>query len=445
MNNTGVLVWFFTVSICVLAPRGMAADCEPGALQASQVDAYLRAYDSLGPHRSGTAGDKKTAAYLSRKFSELGYDVSRQDFPVPDHSVLDADALLGEARVELVAQPPVSQQREMSGHLVYWSYREGIDIPVGGDQSILLVELPAARYSSFNSYSIRGLLGEVESARPQFKAIILITNGASGEAQLLNVRPGKAEIPLFLVAPRRAQVLRQAALRHEQVTIRSRVSAGSLQASNVIATRLQPGKPHIVISTPISGWGHSVGERGPGFAGSLSIADWARCALPDHSLTFVATSGHELVNLGSEHYLDTLAPEPEVVALWLHLGAGWGARDYQDLGASMLPLEHADSYRFLMVDATLKPFLSRKFKSMPGLANAHTFDEGSAGGELSDIHARGYRAFGLFGAHKFHHVASDRYLRTGTELVLPVLDALQESLSAMANANLVAEPQREGD
>ncbi|MBN48606.1 MAG: hypothetical protein CMN85_03635 [Spongiibacteraceae bacterium] len=392
------------------------------------IAAHLQFYDSAGPHRSGTVGDIKTAQYLSQQLSALGYDVRRQNFTVPDHGRLQANVSTGNEQIALLVQPPVSERRIFKGPLVYWHYRPGISIPDPTEKSILLVELSDARYSSYQSFPIRKLRAQLVDKGSDVSAVILITNGATQEAQLLNIDPAETFLPTFIVAPRDAAPLREAANRQQRVALESLASTGELQASNVIASRILPGRPHWIISTPTSGWGHSVGERGPGFAAFLEMAAWAKCALADYSLQFVANSGHELENMGSKKYLNELAPKPFEVELWLHLGAGWGARDYLDIGPRLLPLNHANPYSVLMMSEAIKPALSPRFKALPGLANAYTFADGKAAGELQEIHHLGYNAIGLFGAHQYHHVASDRLDKTHADLVAPVVSALQDTL-----------------
>ena len=56
------------------------------------------------------------------------------------------------------------------------------------------------------------------------------------------------------------------------------------------------------------------------------------------------------------------------------------------------------------------------------------FADGKAAGELQEIHHLGYNAIGLFGAHQYHHVVSDRLDKTHADLVAPVVSALQDTL-----------------
>src|SRR5947207_11262129 len=92
------------------------------------------------------------------------------------------------------------------------------------------------------------------------------------------------------------------------------------RAKNVIA-RLDRGKDLIVVSTPQSGWFRCAGERGPGIALFLGLARWASRRPSGSSFLFVSTSGHELGGLGMMAFQKELAPAPDRVLCWLHLGA----------------------------------------------------------------------------------------------------------------------------
>ena len=77
-----------------------------------------------------------------------------------------------------------------------------------------------------------------------------------------------------------------------------------------------------VISTPSSGWFTCAGERGPGIAALLALAEWAHARPDSLHYLFVATSGHELDFLGARLFHEAqLAPPPERTQVWLHLSA----------------------------------------------------------------------------------------------------------------------------
>jgi hypothetical protein len=76
----------------------------------------------------------------------------------------------------------------------------------------------------------------------------------------------------------------------------------------------------IVIGTPISGWFACASERASGIA----VARWISRSLAEqgHRVALVATSGHELFNLGLTHHLATHEMPRGVI---VHIGASVGA------------------------------------------------------------------------------------------------------------------------
>src|SRR3546814_4139723 len=79
---------------------------------------------------------------------------------------------------------------------------------------------------------------------------------------------------------------------------------GLRAAENVVARRVRDGRRWVVVSTPRSGWTDCAGERGPGLAIWLALAEWMPHAFADHSLLFVCNSGHEYENLGASHIVE---------------------------------------------------------------------------------------------------------------------------------------------
>ena len=65
---------------------------------------------------------------------------------------------------------------------------------------------------------------------------------------------------------------------------------GIRAAQNIIGRRVRSGRPWLVVSTPRSGWTDCAGERGPGIAMWLALADWMPRAFPQHSLLFLCNS-----------------------------------------------------------------------------------------------------------------------------------------------------------
>jgi hypothetical protein len=183
---------------------------------------------------------------------------------------------------------------------------------------------------------------------------------------------------------------------------------GRRPAFNLIG-QLDRGAPKtLVLSTPRSGWHGCAGERGPGIVVWLRLAQWAAKALPRFNIVLISASGHEYDNHGAHAFLKSGAPKPADTALWVHLGANVAARDWREAAMGVLsPLPSADPQRILMGSAEFVPMLGTVFAGEPGL-EAPMAAGAAAAGELDEILKAGYpRAFGVFGAHRFHHARTD--------------------------------------
>jgi hypothetical protein len=99
-------------------------------------------------------------------------------------------------------------------------------------------------------------------------------------------------------------------------------------SANVVAGYGSFSDAEILIATPLSGWFHCASERGTG----ISVARWLARTLAElgHRVGLLATSGHELFNLGLEHHLRTHETSAKVI---VHIGASVGARSPDSVDA----------------------------------------------------------------------------------------------------------------
>ena len=174
-----------------------------------------------------------------------------------------------------------------------------------------------------------------------------------------------------------------------------------------------------------------MGERGPGIAAFRILTAWAPRAFPRQAIDVVVTSGHEYDNLGGHTWLKDGAPKPETVRLWVHLGAGFAARDWHEIGPVLRPLPSPDSQRVLMGTADTVETLRAAFAGIGGLEAAYPSTLGAAG-ELGEVLRAGYpRAFGMFGAHRFHHAPNDDIEKVDPAFIPPVTAALRQAITAL--------------
>ncbi len=395
-----------------------------------QVEADLARYEGFGVKASGGPGDAASGAWLAAELRALGFEAQTQAIEVPYCEPHVVSLAFGEAHVESLAQAPVTLTGSggLPGPLVRL---EAWGADAAAEGSIAVARLPFARWSTRHSPAIQRLL--IAAAEHRVAALVLITEGPTGEALALNAAPDAHQrYPIITVGMRAGARLLAAAARGENARLRVEGRSGHRAAHNIVG-RLERGVGRrLVVSTPRSGWFGCMGERGGGVAAWLGLARWASRACP-LDLTFVATSGHEYENHGGAAFLhSTLAPAPDATALWVHLGAALAARDWHEADGRLAPLPSVDPQRFLVARPELVAPLRRAFAGQPGLEAVYG-DEAGAGGELGEILAAGYpRAFGILGAHRFHHSPNDDMRCIAPEHVASTGKALLAAVRALA-------------
>lgn len=395
---------------------------------AVDLDRYVR----FGIKASGGAGDIAAGEWLEQELRAAGYAVARQVFEVPFFTAAAAQLNVDATTIELLPQALVvpTPNAGLRGPLVRIDPVSVAVAPLAG--AIALLDLPAQRWSTALAKPIADTLAQAWSRGAL--AAVIITNGPTGEAIALNTRPAPTvdAKPVAIMAPQRARTALLAAAKGGKATMYVTGQGGTRPAFNLIG-RIDRGKGRwVVVSTPRSGWFGCAGERGPGVAAWLALARWAAKALPEHDLAFVCNSGHEYEYLGAEKTLAAgLPPRPADTALWLHLGANVAARDWQELpGGILLPLPSADPQRFLVTSPALLPTARAAFAGQAGLEMPYPTGTGTAG-ELTGILAAGYgQVAGIFGAHRFHHVATDDARCVAAPLVAPVVEACKVLLKS---------------
>lgn len=389
----------------------------------------VQSYTEAGNKQSGGAGDRWTADWTAKRLSSAGFEVERQTFDVPWFEASRCELTLGDLTIPLVAQPLAVETSE-AGLAAPLRLAE---IPERLDGAIAVVRLPFRRWSSLVDRAAREPLADALARGAS--GVILITTGPTGEALLLNVPAGHpvSEKPLALLAPRLAAPVIEAARHGAAAKLALRGRGGARAAQNIIGRRVRSGRPWLVVSTPRSGWTDCAGERGPGIAMWLALADWMPRAFPQHSLLFLCNSGHEYENLGASHIADKFGPAPSETAFWLHLGANAAARDYQEMPGRLLPLPSADPYRFLMTSPEFVARAREIFKGQPGLEMAYPSAEGTAG-ELSEVIKAGYtRHAGIFGAHRHHHAVTDDLSTVTPDPLAATARGVRDLLSAVVS------------
>lgn len=369
------------------------------------VAADLERYIGFGSKQAGGPGDIACGNWLAAELEQNGFRIERQTLSVPFFEPHRCELVCGGATATVWSQPIVTPtgQEGVTGALVH--------VDAGGraagrlQGAIALVALPFGRWSSALAKAIGEPIRGAFAAGA--KAVVVITNGPTGKVIALNADGRKPMFggPVALLAPEDAEAFLDGAQAGASATLFLTGKAGRRPTFNFIG-RIDRGKGRwLAVSTPRSGWYGCAGERGPGVAAWLWLARWASVAVQDHDIAFVCNSGHEYENLGAVESLKALAPGPAITRLWLHLGANVAAQDWHD--GTGQPLPSVDAQRFLSVSRPLLPLARTLFAGLPGLEMPYPSDVLSAG-ELSEVIAAGYgRVAGVFGTHRYHHVAGD--------------------------------------
>jgi hypothetical protein len=387
-------------------PATVAMAKPPVDLQASVAN-DLDKYIGFGIKQAGGAGDTACGHWLAAELEGLGYQVERQEFATPFFEPARSELICGDSKAALWPQPIVVQTGPdgITGPLVHIDPAGRAEASLAG--AIALLDLPFGRWSSALAKPIREPITAAFAAGA--KAAVVITNGPTGKIIALNA-DGRAPMfggPVALIAPENAAPFLTAAMRRAPATMVIRGNGGQRPAFNFVG-RINRGKPRwLVVSTPRSGWYVCAGERGPGVAAWLWLARWASQAVQTHNLAFVCNTGHEYEYLGAAEALKTFTPKPADTHFWLHLGANVAARDWHEGLGQWRPLPSVDTQRFLSLSPALVPLAREVFAGHAGLEAPYSSDTLSAG-ELTEIIAAGYApAAGVFGIHRYHHVAED--------------------------------------
>lgn len=408
------------------AAASQGAFCSTDSAIVTESLALLDAQEHL---RTGSEGDASVASFTRSALVQAGFRLRTQSINAPAFRTRRAALLWPQGELALEPLPLVRATGPEGFRAPLRLWRDSSDDAAMAG-AIALVMLPHARHSQIMAAPTSTTLMRVAAAGA--RAIIFVTNGPTGETIFLNVpieRAALPPIPIALVGPKHAENAISAARAQTLADIIIDGASQIVRSENIWG-EIRRGERFVVVSTPRTAWTPAVAERGPGLAAFLALAHWAPRALQRHSLLFVSTTAHEFDNAGSHSFLERAAPAPEQVALWVHLGAGFAARDFHEVGRfALAPLPSPDPQRFLVGADTVLPLLRSAFAGQPGIEVAYPASVGAAG-ELNEVLSRGYTpAFGLFAAHRFHHVMQDRLDKTDPAWIELTINALKTTIT----------------
>ncbi|MNE07783.1 hypothetical protein D3C80_1004140 [compost metagenome] len=407
MIDTSRRTFLGASALLPLGGAGAGLDVAASASFGAAVEADLLRYVGYGIKQAGGAGDNACGEWLADELEKAGYAVERQSYAVPFFEPSRAELTMNGARASVYPQPIVipTGPEGLAGPLVRVDARGTFAGSLDG--AIALVDLPFGRWSSMLVGAARRPIEAAFAAGA--KAVVAITNGPTGKVIALNAdgRKPMFDGPVALLAPEDAGDFLTGAITRQEARLTLDGAGGHRQAFNFVG-RLDRGKGRwLAISTPRSGWFTCAAERGPGVAAWLALARWAAEAMKDHDLAFICNTGHEYEYLGAAEAMKQIAPPPEATRFWLHLGANVAARDWHELPGYLAPLPSVDSQRYLSISPELLPLARSIFAGQLG-HEAPVSTKVMTAGELDEVVRAGYAsAAGVFGIHRYHHVAED--------------------------------------
>jgi hypothetical protein len=416
-------------------------DVAPGdrdALDGAALARDLEDYVGFGWHRTGSAGDRATSDWFARHFRAHGYTVEQEGVTCPDADTTVARLASRDLVLDGFAQPPLAFTPDagVRAPLVTWD-------PAGPERvkdRIACVHVArtgpvaasAACREAFRQASAAGAIG-----------IVGVVPSPCGAIAAINTPLGTTQpTPVLLVGERDRAALDRLVRSEHPVTLTLAGPGGERTGFSTIATRGREGDPWVVVSTPQSGWFTCGGERGPGVALLRALAAWAATQPFPVRWCFVATSGHEWDDAGAERFHRTRAPDPTDTVLWFHLGAGFGARAYDETPRGLVPRDTPNPVRTLMATPDLVPLCETAFAGHPTIGTPRPADPAAALGEYRLVLARGYPSCaGFWGANAHFHTPLDDASTTTAAIMAPIARGVAQVIARKLSAP-VRHPRR---
>ncbi len=349
----------------------------------ARIGALIRAYEAQGFHRTGTAVDERSAAWLADEMRQIGLAPTLEEF------VLD--------RVDVAAASLALDGRTIEGLPLFDGSFTGA-AGIAGRLGALNSDAPIGLCECAPNAQESGALGDARR-HGRHQAIVVVTRGAragfcpsNADSFLTPFGP-----PVLQVASEEAAFLAACARHGATARLTAQAERTPARAFNVV-TRVagtDAGLAPLVVMTPRSGWWSCASERGGGLACWLEIARATRAAKPARDVLFVASSGHEIGHLGLDDFIARRAGLVPAARAWIHLGA--------NIGAAQGPGNHLqasdDAMEAMLADAM----------SEAGLRIDHRLPRGAVPrGEAFNVHRGGGRFISIIGSNALFHNTRDQ-------------------------------------
>jgi len=371
--------WLYLAGQTVVLAQDRPTSTEPQRRIAQTIGTY----GDQGIHRTATKVDQVSGDWLAGEVQRAGLTAARETFNISRIDPVAASLSAGGRRIEGV---PLFDGGFTDGVGVSGKLGElGSDAPIG---------LTEAAPNAIGA----GRLPEVRREN-RHRAVVVITRG--GHPGLC---PSNAESflnpfgpPILQVSSEEAGWLGNLARQGSDVTLVAQVKRTPAEAFNVLANI--PGAdralPPLVIMTPRSGWWTCASERGGGIACWLELIRAMHDMKPARDVLFVASSGHELGQLGIEIYAQR---RPELIKhsrAWIHFGA--------NIGAAQNPGNTIQAS-----DDEMERLLTERMQAA-GIGINRKVPRGTVpGGEAGVVHRGGGRYMSIIGSNALFHNPLDR-------------------------------------
>lgn len=388
--------------------------------------ADVQTYYEFGVHRTAYAGDVATSAWLTQRFRALGLDTSTQTFPLRQFFLEQASIEDSRGRIEAfpIWLPRTTPSEGLTRRL---AVVEEATPPDAMRDAIVWLQ------PSEGTAAARAALDRkaIESGAA---AIIFATSDGAGLGVLQAVNAERQyvdterPVPTLIFGSAEADRLRQSVGREVTVRLTGRMVEDA-EATNVIGRRIvDEDADWIVVSTPSSGWFTCAGERGPGIAMLLALAEWVSARSDGLNYLFVATSGHELDYLGARLFHEAgLAPPPERTRAWVHLGAQIATPPWRPVDGVLTPTSDVVTGT-LQASEELADVMRAAFEDLPMFA----LRTDTRVGEFRDLVEHGYRGVGVVGgSNPWFHVQGDDPRAVSPATLAAVTGAMARALEGL--------------
>jgi hypothetical protein len=389
----------YLVGQTALLAQDSARRLEPQPDSPQRIAQVIRAYEEQGIHRTGTEVDRISGDWLASRIRLIGLTPTQEAFTIARVDPITASLSADGRRIEGVPlfDGGFTEAAGVSGRLG----------PLASDAPIGLIEIAPNTAGA-------GPLGEARRQN-RHRAIVAVTRG--GRPGLC---PSNAESFLHPFGPPVLQVSSEEAgfladlaslgsKENAEVTVTAHAKRTPAEAFNILASMAGTDRalPPLVIMTPRSGWWTCASERGGGIACWLELLRALRETAsrgwkPARDILFVASSGHELGQLGIEIYAERRPDLIKHSRAWIHFGANIGAA--QDPGNT---IQASDDEMERMLAESM---------AAAGLAIDRRVPRGTVpGGEAGVVHRGGGRYMSIIGRSALFHNPADR----GPEAIAP--------------------------